>query len=80
MRKRVAIAVLIFVATAVATAIPAAIVLALLDIYLSGHSIVELASVPVFPGLDVSNFLFIATVILSGFIWGLLYWRFSKPR
>ena len=80
MRKRGFIAIFVFVFVASACAIPTAIGYAIVDIYLSGHSILDISAVQIFPGMDASNFIFIVAVIFSGFLASLLYWRLSRPK
>ena len=79
-RKKLTIAILVFAFTAAASVIPVAITLAVLNIYLSGHGIIELGTFQVFSGMDASNLLFTAAVIFSGLIGSALYWRISKPK
>jgi hypothetical protein len=79
MRNRIIIAIIVFLAISLLSTVPIAIVLAILNIYLSGHGIIELGTFQMFPGMDAAYLLFTIAVIFSGLVGSALYWRISKP-
>jgi hypothetical protein len=79
MKKRILLASLVFFVFTALSLIPIAIVLAILDLYLSGQSIVNLGTTEVFMGLDWLNFIFILSALFTGLVAAGIYWRFSKP-